>query len=365
MHSKHSGKLYVKQLIWGINLHFDMTLIVNPPPRWGAAMGYLASSTEVVLFGGKTSAATFTNTSTVSYGGVLGDTWVWNNTAWANISPGFTGNVITGPGPRYDCAGSFDGTYFTIVGGSTTAGSNIGNLSDTWSYNTAGGWAKQNLNEYIIPPNGGVYNIPTTLTGAKLAYLSGSSESILVGGAADQQNSKYCLDTWTWTTGVPATGGSWVLLNPPAGYVGVKYPAFASSATVCVMFGGLNYNGAQSTTYTFNGTSWTQITGFTPGFTCPPALYGANMVYDTSQSLFYLFGGITLAGTYSSQLWSYSSGSMTWTNITPTSGPSARAFSAFVYNASANNSVLFSGLADRNSYLQDTWILSAGVFTAQ
>lgn len=339
-----------------------MTLIVNPPPRWGAVAGYLASSSGVIMFGGKTAASTYTSTSIKSYGGILSDQWLWSSGAWSNLSPGFSGNTLTNPPPLYDCAGCGDGTYFTIVGGSTTAGSRIGNSSTTWSYNSSGGWFAQPLNEYIIPPNGGAYSIPSLLTGASMCYLSGSSEAVLVGGTADYENSKYSLDCWSWVTGNP---GTWTQLSPPSGYVGVKYPAWASNGSLCVMFGGLNYNGATSSTYHFNGTSFTQITGFTPGYTCPPALYGAKLVYDTSQSLFYLYGGITLAGTYSNQTWSYASGTQIWTNLTSTTQPSARAFPVFVYNASAGNSILFSGLGDRNSWLPDSWLLESGVWVAQ
>jgi hypothetical protein len=245
------------------------------------------------------------------------------------------------------------------VGGSTTAGSSIGNSSNTWSYNSSG-WFKQSLNEYIIPPNGGQYSIPSLLTGASMCYLSGDSECVLVGGTADYENSKYSLDCWTWATGNP---GSWTQLSPPNGYVGVKYPAWASNGTLCVMFGGKNYQGASSNVYHFNSTSFTQITGFTPGYTCPTARYGANLVWDASQSLFYLFGGIQLDGRYVNDLWSYNSGTQIWTNITPTYSPSPRAFSAMCYNPNTGNSVLFSGLADRNSWLPDTWLLTAGVWS--
>jgi hypothetical protein len=345
--------------------YFGMTLSVIPPPRFNAMIAELPTSNECVLFGGKTTASTFTNTSIVSYGGILGDTWTWTGTSWINISPGFTGNVVNSPSPRYDGAISYDGTYVTLVGGSTTIGNRTGNLSDTWSYSTVSGWQQQTLNEYIIPPNGGQYSIPTTLAGAKLAYISGASEAVLVGGVADQQNSKYCLDTWTWVTAAPASGGAWTQLSPPNNYVGVKYPGWASNGTIGVMFGGLNYNGATANVYHWTGSTFTQITGFVPGYTCPSARYGHNFIYDASQGLFICYGGIQLNGQYAGDTWTYNSGTMTWSNITPTVSPSPRAFSAMAYNSHTTNSVLFSGLADRNSYLADTWVLTGSTWVAQ
>jgi len=74
-------------------------------------MAELPSSTELVLFGGKTTAESYNGV--YSYNGLLNDTWTWSGTAWSLVSTGAVGNTLTGPLPRAEAAVAYDGTYIT------------------------------------------------------------------------------------------------------------------------------------------------------------------------------------------------------------------------------------------------------------
>jgi len=341
-----------------------MTLIVSPPQRWSAVMAELPTSSELILFGGKTTANLYNGN--IAYGGLLNDTWAWNGTAWVSISVGFTGNTLTGPPPRYEAAMSFDGTYVTMVGGASSTAS----LSDTWSYNTSGGWIQQPETENIgtatynptygewngpvgTPPSYNVFSVPTYLKGACMAYKSGTG-AVLFGGAASYQR-HYVLDTWAWTSGSP---GSWALQSPTAWPNARTNAAMASNGTTAVMFGGKNFDGPLSDTWTWNGTTWTQVAG-----SGPSARYGAMMAYDASTSTWVLFGGVTTNG-YAFDTWTFNG--TTGTNVsvgTPGLGaPLGRAFGAMAYHTASTSVVLFGGLNSTND-MNDTWVWNGSIWT--
>jgi hypothetical protein len=328
-----------------------MTLLVSPAPRWSAVMAELPTSSELVLFGGKTTANLFNGVT--AYSGVLNDTWAWNGTAWTNLSVGISGNTLTTPLPRYEAAMAFDGTYVTMVGGTD----GHVNLSDTWSYNTGSGWFKQSLTDVVSPPSN--YTIPTMQRGSAIAYQSGVSggEVVLFGGISSFQR-HYVLDTWVWATGNP---GTWTELTP-ANYPNARtYAAMASSASTAVLFGGKSFDGGLSDTWTWNGTNWTQVAGLVPGSTCPSARYGAMMAYDGYTSNWVLFGGITTNG-YSNETWTFNG--TTWTQQTTGPAPMGRAYGAMAYHSGSSSVVMFGGLAyDRN--LGDTWVWNGTFWTAQ
>lgn len=353
-----------------------MPLIVSPPPRWSAVMAELPTSSELVLFGGKTEANLYNGN--IAYSGLLNDTWVFNSSSqWASISTGYTtsGSTTTliGPPPRYDAAMSFDGTYVTMMGGASGTAS----LSDTWSYKTAGGWIQQPETEVIgtatynptygefsgpvgTPPSYNVFSVPTYLKGACMAYRSGTG-AVLFGGQASYQRN-YVLDTWVWTEGT----ASWAIQSPAAWPVARTYAAMASNGGTTVMFGGKNFSGGLSDTNVYNGTTWSTITtGQTPGVSSPSARYGASMVYHAPTSQYILFGGVTTNG-YAFDLWAFSTGTNLWTNIsvgTPGLGaPLGRAFAAMAYNSATTSTILFGGLNSTRG-LGDTWSFSSGLWT--
>lgn len=336
-----------------------MTLIVSPPPRWSAVMAELPTSSVLVLFGGKTTANLYNGN--VAYSGLLNDTWTWNGTAWTSISTGFTTSgattTLNGPPPRFEASMSYDGTFVTMVGGANS----VEALTDTWSYSTGGGWAQQPIvdtNTGVLgpAPSYNVFTTPTSLRGASMAYQSGPGKAVLFGGTATYQR-HYVLDTWLWTTGSP---GSWSSVSPAAWPNARMYAAMASNATTAVMFGGKNFDGALSDTWTWNGTTWTKVAA-----SGPSARYGASMVYDANTSSWLLFGGVTGNG-YAFDTWSFNG--TTWTNVsvgTPGLGaPLGRAFASMAYHTATTSVVMFGGV-NSTVDMNDTWVWNGTTWTKQ
>lgn len=324
-----------------------MTLLVNPAPRWSCILSELPTSSELILMGGKSTANIYNGIT--SYGGLLGDTWKWSSGSWTNISPGFSGNSLTNPLPRFDSCASYDGTTVSMVGGTD----GISNLTTTWQYSVGGGWTLLTTSDTISYP--GVFSVPTQLRGACMAYQSSDGYAILFGGQASYQR-HYVLDTWQLSG-----SNTWTLLSPTTYPNARMYAAMASNATKAMMFGGKNFDGPLSDTWVFNAGNWSQVSRFTPGVNCPSARYGHSIIYDQANSLFVLFGGIS-TNSYMNDTWTFNITTNTWTNVSPATSPAPRAFFGMAYNSSASNSLLFGGLGYAQSY-GDSWVYSASLNT--
>ena len=89
----------------------------RPPARDLSSMAYDAATGNVVLFGG--------------FGGrrfrVLGDTWTWDGTTWANQHPAAHPPAIAQGAMAYDAA---TGTAVLFGGHNSSAH----NLADTWTW---------------------------------------------------------------------------------------------------------------------------------------------------------------------------------------------------------------------------------------
>ena len=116
-------------------------------------------------------------------------------------------------------------------------------------------------------------------------------------------------------------------------------------------------------TWTFSGTTWTNITGSLA--TAPSPRSDGAMVYDPAAQEIVLFGGQTGPNgtTLLNDTWTYSGG--TWTQLSPSSGPPPRTDAAMTWDNASGEAVLFGGCADSNCslVLNDTWTYSAGSWT--
>jgi hypothetical protein len=327
-----------------------MALTVIPAPRFGGILAELPTSSELVLFGGKTTANSYNGV--IGYQGILGDSFSFNGTAWSSISQGFSGNTLTYPLPNYEAAAIYDGTGITVVGGSD--GHN--NLTQTAQYTAGGGWVNNAVVETVNLSPPPIYSVPTTIRGASFAYQSGVSggTGILFGGITSYYRN-YSQDSYSYKAGSP---GLWTYLTPTNSPTARTYMALASSPTVAVGFGGKNFSGALSDTYTYTAGNWTLIaTGQTPGISSPIGRYAANMVYHAATSSFILFGGIGPGNMgYLSDCWSFSLGSNQWTRVVGTTPP-ARGFAQMAYLTATTSTILFSGL-NTIQVLPDTWAFS-------
>lgn len=105
----------------------------SPPPRYAAAMAYDSATSQLVLFGG------FNNS------GLLNDTWVWSGRAWAQVAdasdPGCTDTCTASPSPRGYSTMAYDPATSQLIlfGGRTPE------RGDTWKWNGST-WA------HLTPP---------------------------------------------------------------------------------------------------------------------------------------------------------------------------------------------------------------------
>lgn len=207
------------------------------------------------------------------------------------------------------------------------------------------------------------------------------------------------------STGV-SDAATWIQLSPavspPArSYLAMTYDPVSRKI---IVFGGFDGNGYLNDTWTFDGITWTEIATDSP----PPARAAAQMAYDSVTHRVVLFGGFdgtnylgdtwlwdgrrlqwTRARTtqrptpvtspmlfpdpngsvdlfggfdghfYQLTMWQWSGSD--WTQLFPTTVPSARASAAAATNPRTGQVVLFGGLADVNP--NNTWTYNGSTWT--
>jgi len=105
----------------------------------------------------------------------------------------------------------------------------------------------------------------------------------------------------------------------------------------------------------------------------PPALHWENLAFDAAHQRLVLFGGMTLAGTYLTETWTWNGAR--WTRLADSaSSPGPRHAHAMTYDAATSRVMLFGGMrdmrdaslppAERERPLCDTWSLSDSTWTS-
>ena len=300
----------------------QLTPATSPPARWSATMAYDPATGTLVLFGGYSGS---------SY---LSDTWSWNGTTWSQLAPADSPPARGGAMMDYDPAIS----TMVLFGGS--AGS--GFLSDTWTWN---GTTWSQLTPADSPPG--------RLNGT-MAYDPATDTMVLFGGAGITA----LADTWTWN------GTNWSQLTPAAS-PSTRYGAsmaYDPATGTMVLFGGDGSSGPLSDTWTWNGTTWSQLTLAAS----PPARVYASMAYDTATGDMVLFGGDGSSANLN-DIWTYGfpAGTPTaWTQLSPAASPSTRSGASMAYDPATGNMVLFGGTNSSNTgAVNDTWTWNGTTWT--
>jgi hypothetical protein len=234
--------------IWDGSTWTELSPASSPPARIYASMAYDPGTGQLVLFGGEDSDD-------------LGDTWTWNGTTWAKLSPPTSPPARDVAAMAYD-AGTGQLLLFGGDGDGISGPGGDGELGDTWTWNGTT-WAK--LSPVNSPPGGGgtmsydagtgqllLYDgyadpwtwngttwaklSPTTSPpaqgGASMAYDAGTGQLLLFGGG-------YLGDTWTWN------GMTWTELSPITSPPGRIYASMAYDPGTgqLVLFGGEDSSG--------------------------------------------------------------------------------------------------------------------------
>jgi hypothetical protein len=225
-----------------------------PPLRFCSATVFDYQHGVMVMFGG----GVFEDNGIIFS---LGDTWLWNGSAWSQSFPS------NSPIARYEAAAAYDGGHQqTVLFGGVNSN---GYLGDTWVWDGTN-WTQK------FPANS-----PSPRSGSALAYQANLNVTVLFGGV----NANGSLsDTWIWD------GTNWTQLSPanspPERYAaGFAYDNLEGQS---ILFAGTNETtGNLNDTWTWNGVNWVQQF---PSVS-PAKRFFPMMTYDQQYGMVFLFGG--------------------------------------------------------------------------
>jgi len=225
---------------------------IQPPARQGRVAGYDPVRERVVLFGG--------------FGCVGGtcwhnDTWEWNGTGWAQISPPASPPGSTGGFMTYDAARG----RLVLLGGTDSLGGPIG----TWE------WDGSAWRPFGAGPSP-----------AAIAYDPVRQRVIALEPFADDPaiNSMWSYDG-TWTQSFPDP------VPPPRRGYSITWDP---STQHIVLWGGYDENGVLDDMWDWDGTSWSPRSQDA----APSPRSNAGLAYDTSRQKLVLYGGGGLRDTW-------------------------------------------------------------------
>ncbi len=174
-------------------------------------------------------------------------------------------------------------------------------------------------------------------------FLEGTLENLTISSNGYLMlESKFPSQSFFWTNMTPST-------KPSARYR--HSMVYHSINDKVILFGGSNGTSNNETwTYDLGTNTWTNMAPSTK----PSARYGHSMVYDSINDKVILFGGLD-GMIYSNETWAYDLNTNTWTNMTPSTKPSARVFSSMVYDSINDKIILFGG-SESGTPNDETWV---------
>lgn len=193
---------------------------------------------------------------------------------------------------------------------------------------------------------------PSRRVGHSIAYDSGSDRVVLFGGERTAGGGILINETWAYDF----DSDMWENRNPSSGPSARFGQAMAYDATAdrVILFGGWTgtVQSTETWAYDYETNTWTNMSPTTS----PSAGLGANMAYDAESDRIVLFGGGTfMFGGSSAETWVYAFSTNSWTLMNPADSPSPRqAFGMMAYDAESDLIVLFGG-QDGLARFDDTW----------
>jgi N-acetylneuraminic acid mutarotase len=248
------------------------------------------------------------------------------NYSWRNMTS-------TGPNGRHSHAMVYDSHSRKVILFGGDDGSMNG-FADTWIYDLlTNTWTQMS---------------PSTSPPARLwhsmVYDSHSRKVILFGG--EGQSGDFA-DTWVYDLPM----NTWTQMSPPTapGYRMGHTMVYDSYSRKVILFGGFDSWYLNDTwTYDLPTNTWTQMSSLT----APSERAFHSMVYDSHSRKVILFGGDDGLTGYQADTWIYDLLTNTWTQMSPPTAPSGRAFHSMVYDTMYDKVILFGGYNNR----ADTWI---------
>lgn len=312
----------------------------GPQARHGAKMIYDPVGKQVIMFGGR------------GNGGISGDLYndLWaldlGTQRWKEI------DLSSGPSPRLSPGLVYDPSHHQMIlfGGYR----NQGRDNDTWLFDLES-YEWEEINPPLSPP---------ARSDMGMAYDGTNHIVILFGGYCIESQREKCKDTWifdpvaqTWSEMDPEP-------SPPVIY-GHSLD-YDSQLDQFLLWGGhmsvLDQGGMASAGYndsiwSYNATDnhWQEIP---PGIQSHPiARYWHQTAYVSEVPGLMVFGGDSGYG-YKNDIWFFDSENTNWTRHRSELTPPARIVGSAVYSPEFGQVILFGGLDDDFSNLDDTWIFS-------
>jgi hypothetical protein len=201
---------------------------------------------------------------------------------------------------------------------------------------------------------------PVGRAGQGMAYDPATGNVIMFGGTTLQGISGATNQTWTWN------GTTWTQLQPatsPPNSVGIEL-VHDSLRGVFVTFGSANtsaFGGASANrTWEFDGTTWTQVfPAATPG---GRGHYG--MCFDSVRNRVVMYGGVgnSMFPIADGTTWEYEG--TTWTQVTTANSPGPLERPSMCFHAFAARTVLFGGIDPQTGGTDTTWLFDGTNWTA-
>ena len=280
----------------------QLTTTNLPPTRLGHGLGYDAARSQLVLFGGVG----------------RGDLWTLSSsaTSWVNRTPS-----SGGPGSSENPSLNWDpvNDRLLVLGGPVSARA-------LWSWS---GTAWTRLED------------PPEALGHAATYEPGKQRLLAFSG----QN------LWAWD------GTQWGRESPSARTLASL--AWDPVRGASILFGGWLPNSRHfSETWSWDGTGWTQLRPVAS----PPGRRDAAMAWDQARQRLVLYGGRYTLNSSTAQGDTWEWDGTTWTQLTPSQSPGARAEHWLTYDEVSQRAVLVGGYS--NSFSQNTtWAWNGQLWT--
>ncbi len=249
--------------VFGNNHWTNLTpnLTLSPPPRYKGGLVYDSEDNEMLLFGGHSGA------------GYRNDTWSFDGAAWHSVPSTLS------PGPREDVAMADDPMdhYVLLFGGEAPSGQLT---DDTWTF-TGGQWTNITTAVALAPP---------AREAGGLTY-DGADQYVLLFSGKHGTNSLF-RDTWSYTGGVWTNRTLNLTVSPPVREEMSLTYDFVDGFVL--LFGGFHFPNSLADEWTYVNGTWS------PEFpaSLPPARLDAPVAYYPGQG----FGFVLLFGGRSSPL---------------------------------------------------------------
>ena len=287
-------------------------------------MAYDSGRGRMVLFGGILPPPT----------GVVNDTYEWDGSSWSLMAPATSAPASLSQPMAYDTQRGVSVLY----GGGFTA------QADTWEYNGVT-WTERATTG------------PSPRGAFSMSYDSQRGVMVLFGGISNL-NGDLLDETWEWDGVVWSQRLSVTEPQVRGGHTS----AYDSVRGVTVLFGGFggidpvqNIIILYGDTWEWDGSDWTQVSA--GGGSEPAGREGQGMAYDSQRNRVVMFGGADIANVLN-DTWTWDGSS--WTNLNLSPAPSPREGHSMAYNSQTGSILVFGGFGAPPGpiLIPDTWELA-------